>query len=146
MSVHRFEVRVYYEDTDLAGVVYYANYLKFIERARSEMLRAAGVDQTRMKLERGLVFVVRRVEIDYRSSARFDDLLTIETRVLKLGGARVVLSQTVARSAEPQTPLATSVVEVACVNADGRPERLPTETRAVFAAALAQEASSGADA
>ena len=72
---HRFPVRVYYEDTDLAGIVYYANYLKFIERARTEWVRSLGIDQTRLKAEAGIVFAVRRVEADYLAPARFDDLL-----------------------------------------------------------------------
>lgn len=71
--MHRWPVRVYYEDTDLAGIVYYANYLKFIERARTEWTRAIGIDQTRLKAEEGAVFAVRRVEADYLQSAVFDD-------------------------------------------------------------------------
>ena len=76
---HLFPLRVYYEDTDLAGIVYYANYLKFIERARSEWVRALGVDQTRMKADHDLVFAVRRVEADYLRPAVFDDELIVET-------------------------------------------------------------------
>ena len=72
---HSFTCRVYYEDTDLAGIVYYANYLKFIERARSEWVRDLGLDQVRMKAEEGVVFAVRRVEADYLAPARFEDLL-----------------------------------------------------------------------
>ncbi len=73
MDAHRFTLRVYYEDTDLAGIVYYANYLKFIERARSEWVRELGVDQRAMKADAGLVFAVRRLEADYLAPARFDD-------------------------------------------------------------------------
>ncbi|NCM98295.1 MAG: YbgC/FadM family acyl-CoA thioesterase, partial [Rhodobacterales bacterium] len=94
---HRLTLRVYYEDTDFAGVVYYANYLKFIERGRTEALRALGVDQGRLKAEQGLAFVVTRVEIDYRRPAAFDDLLTVETALARLGGASVVMDQRVAR-------------------------------------------------
>ncbi len=135
---HRFELRVYYEDTDLAGIVYYANYLKFIERARSEMLRDAGVDQTRLKAERGLAFVVRRLEVDYRSPARFDDLLAVETRVLEIGGARLLLAQDVRRGSETD-PLVAAKVEIAVIGASGRPERLPQAARAAFAAAARGE-------
>src|SRR6056297_2779640 len=79
---HRFEVRVYYEDTDLAGIVYYANYLKFIERARTEWVRGLGVDQTALRAEAGIVFAVRRLEADYIASARFDDLLAVTTEAV----------------------------------------------------------------
>lgn len=137
LSPHRFEVRVYYEDTDLAGVVYYANYLKFTERARSEMLRAAGVDQTALKIDRGLVFVVRRVEAQYRAPARFDDLLEIETEALQIGGARLTLRQDVLRAGEP---LVATTVEVALIDDAGRPTRFPADLRA----ALSRSAEHGA--
>jgi len=77
---HEFPIRVYYEDTDLGGIVYYANYLKFIERARTEWVRALGIDQTRLKAEEGILFAVRRIEADYLKPARFDDELVVETR------------------------------------------------------------------
>jgi acyl-CoA thioester hydrolase len=123
---HRFECRVYYEDTDLAGIVYYANYLKFIERARSEMLRALGVDQGRMKREDGVVFAVRQVRADYLAPARYDDALIVETRVLKLGGARVVLGQDVQRDGER---LFSSEVTIVALRTDGSPARMPAEVR-----------------
>ncbi|MBL3565639.1 YbgC/FadM family acyl-CoA thioesterase, partial [Rhodovulum sulfidophilum] len=94
---HRLTVRVYYEDTDLAGIVYYANYLKFIERARSEWVRGLGLDQVRLKAESGIVFAVRRVEADYLSPAKFDDLLTVETDLQRFTPARLVLDQAVLR-------------------------------------------------
>lgn len=97
---HRISLRVYYEDTDLAGIVYYANYLKFIERGRSEWVRARGIDQTALRAERGFVFAVRRVEADYLHPARFDDLLEVTTTPKALGGARIVLWQEVKRGAE----------------------------------------------
>ncbi len=83
---HRFDLRVYYEDTDLAGIVYYANYLKFIERARTEFVRALGVDQTALKVGQGIVFAVRRVEAEYLLPAVFEDDLTVETRVQRGDG------------------------------------------------------------
>src|SRR5690625_3299656 len=92
MSPHTLTLRVYYEDTDLAGVVYYANYLKFIERGRSEALRALGVDQPALK-EAGLVFVVRRLVADYLAPARFDDLLEVRTVTRRVGGASVEMRQ-----------------------------------------------------
>jgi len=123
---HRLTLRVYYEDTDFGGVVYYANYLKFIERGRTEALRARGVDQGRLKAEQGLAFVVTRVGIDYRRPAAFDDLLTVETRLARLGGASVVMEQRVARG---ETTLAEAEVMLALVDASGRTARLPPALR-----------------
>jgi acyl-CoA thioester hydrolase len=96
---HRLTIRVYYEDTDLAGIVYYANYLKFIERARTEWVRGLGIDQTRVRAEAGVVFAVRRIEADYVLPARFDDLLSVETKLVGVTAARVVLGQRVWRDA-----------------------------------------------
>ncbi len=123
---HRFPVRVYYEDTDLAGIVYYANYLRFIERARSEMLRTFGIDQRAMKERERLVFAVRRLAADYHRPARFDDLLTVETRTVAVTGARIVLEQDVLRGAER---LFSARVEIACLEESGRPVRIPAEIR-----------------
>jgi acyl-CoA thioester hydrolase len=126
---HRFPLRVYYEDTDLAGIVYYANYLKFIERARTEWVRGLGVDQGRLKAEAGIVFAVRRVEADYLSPARFDDMLEVETEVLETTAARVVLSQRVLREG---TLLFASRVTIVALTETGRPARLPAEFRRVL--------------
>ena len=123
---HRFDLRVYYEDTDLAGIVYYANYLKFIERARSEWVRALGIDQAALKAEAGLVFAVRRVEADYLSPALFDDLLCVETRALALTGARITLDQKVLRESEV---LFQAVVTLVALNEMGKPARIPADIR-----------------
>ena len=127
---HRWPIRVYYEDTDLAGVVYYANYLRFIERARSEMLRAAGVDQQRIKEKTGLVFAVRRIEADYLAPARFDDALVVETELAApVSAARIHLEQRVARNANV---LFRAQVTIVCLGANGRPARIPAEIGASF--------------
>ncbi|MWP36065.1 tol-pal system-associated acyl-CoA thioesterase [Rhodobacter sphaeroides] len=123
---HRFALRVYHEDTDLAGIVYYANYLKFIERARSEWVRGLGVDQARLRAESGIVFAVRRVEADYLRPAVFDDLLEVETRLVETGGARILLDQEVLRGEER---LFAARVVLVCLAADGRAARLPAEVR-----------------
>jgi acyl-CoA thioester hydrolase len=123
---HRFELRVYYEDTDLAGIVYYANYLRFIERARTEWVRALGVDQVRLKAEAGIVFAVRRIEADYLAPARFDDVLTVETTVRVVTGARIVLGQDVWRD---DARLFASEVTLVAMDATGRPARIPAEFR-----------------
>jgi len=128
---HRFTCRVYYEDTDLAGIVYYANYLKFIERARTEWVRDLGIDQTALKREQGVVFAVRRVEADYLAPARFDDVLTVETDPVALGGARITLEQTVLRDL---TTLFTAKVTLVALTESGAPTRLSREMREAFAA------------
>lgn len=126
---HRHALRVYYEDTDLAGIVYYANYLKFIERARSEWVRGLGVDQGRLRDEAGIVFAVRRVEADYLRPAKFDDILDVETALVTLGGARIVLRQEVRRGDEV---LFAAVVTLVCLTAGGQLARLPAEIRAAL--------------
>jgi acyl-CoA thioester hydrolase len=124
--IHRFQTRVYYEDTDLAGIVYYANYLKFIERARTEWVRGLGIDQVRLKAEAGVVFAVRRVAADYLAPARFDDLLTVETEALSVTAARIVLAQRVLRGTDL---LFASEVTLVALTAAGRPARLPADVR-----------------
>lgn len=120
--MHSWPVRVYYEDTDLAGIVYYANYLRFIERARTEWIRERGIDQTRLKAEDGAVFAVRRVEADYLSPAVFDDQLTVLTKVDRLTPARIELVQKVMRA---DALLFAARVTLACLGPDMRPRRLP---------------------
>ena len=128
---HQFELRVYYEDTDLAGIVYYANYLKFIERARSEWVRGLGLDQGALKAEEGLVFAVRRVVADYVRPAVFDDLLQVRTTLLEATGVRLRLEQVVWRGAER---LFAAEVTLVCVTLAGRPARLPQALRVQIAA------------
>lgn len=122
---HVFPVRVYYEDTDFGGIVYYANYLKFIERARSEWVREWGIDQVAMK-EDGLVFAVRRVEADYLRPALFDDELEVVSRLEAVTGARMVFWQEVQRAGEV---IFTARVVVVCVTLAGAPARLPAGIR-----------------
>nr|WP_300975735.1 tol-pal system-associated acyl-CoA thioesterase [Yoonia sp.] len=123
--MHLFNLRVYYEDTDLAGIVYYANYLKFIERARSEWVRDLGIDQAQMKAE-GLVFAVRRVAADYLLPARYDDQLCVETVILPGSGARLVLQQDVKRG---DATLFSATVTIICMTTDGAMTRLPAAIR-----------------
>ena len=127
MTAHQFRTRVYYEDTDLAGIVYYANYLKFIERARTEWVTSLGVDQMALKAREGIVFAVRRVEADFLRPAKFGDDLLVETTVQSLGGARIVLEQVVLRGGER---LFAAVVTLVCLTEDGHAARLPVELRA----------------
>lgn len=124
---HRLPVRVYYEDTDLAGIVYYANYLKFIERGRSEWIAALGIDQMELRARQGVVFAVRRVEADYLRPARFGEDLLVETRLSAIGGARIVLDQAVLRGGER---IFQAEVTLVCLSEDGHAHRLPAEVRA----------------
>lgn len=126
---HRFQIRVYYEDTDLAGIVYYANYLRFIERARTEWLREIGVDQVRLKALDGVVFAVRHVSADYLTPARFDDLLVVESSIAALTPARVTMRQKVLRGDEI---LFDSRVVLVCLNTAMRPTRLPATLRSLL--------------
>lgn len=123
---HRFQTHVYYEDTDLAGIVYYANYLKYIERARTEWVREIGVDQTALKEAQGIVFAVRRVEADYLQPARFDDDLTVETDLTQTTPARAILDQRVLRG---DALLFQARVTIVALTPTGKPARLPAEFR-----------------
>lgn len=107
-------VRVYYEDTDAAGVVYYANYLRYIERARTEWLRALGFDQATLSRERGLAFAVRSLGAEYLKPARLDDMLSVVTEIDTAGRAQVVFAQRVERDGEA---LFAATVRVACIDA-----------------------------
>ena len=128
MRPHVYPFRVYYEDTDIAGIVYYANYLKVIERARTEWVRSLGLDQTELKTERGVVFAVRHITADYIKPARFDEALKVITRLKNLTAARLVLEQNVYRSG---TVLFESSVTVVAITSTGRPIRLPAEFRLI---------------
>lgn len=127
-------VRVYYEDTDAGGVVYYANYLRFLERGRTECLRALGHGQQDLLARTGLAFAVRSLSAEYLKPARLDDLLEVETRVAALGRAQVTFAQMIRRGADI---LLTATVRVACLElAKGKPAALPKELHAQFAALL----------
>jgi acyl-CoA thioester hydrolase len=120
-------VRVYYEDTDTAGVVYYANYLRFLERGRTEWLRALGVGQQRLAEESGIVFAVRSLNIEYLRPARLDDQLAVLTELTLAGRAQVTLKQWIERGGET---LVEATVRVACLDAKRmKPAALPAEIR-----------------
>lgn len=119
---HRFPVRVYFEDTDLSGMVYHANYLRFMERGRSDMLRCAGIDQRTTHEAGEGVYVVRDIAIRYIAPARLDDALTVVSRLLQVRAASVLIHQRVMRSGEMLTQ---ARVEAAFVAPSGRPKRQP---------------------
>jgi len=130
----KLAARVYYEDTDAGGVVYYANYLRFLERGRTECLRALGWQQQALLAETGLAFAVRSLAADYLKPARLDDLLEIETRVAELGRAQVTFAQSIRRG---ETTLLTATVRVACLDlARGKPAALPKELHAQLASLI----------
>ncbi len=122
--VHRWPTRVYYEDTDAGGVVYHARYLHFFERARTEFMRALGLDHSRLLAVHGVVFTVRRLQLDLAGPARLDDALETTTRIVAMSGARLHVRQEVLRAA---TLLAGGDLELAVVGTDLRPRRLPAE-------------------
>ena len=123
---HVFQCRVYYEDTDLAGIVYYANYFKFIERARTEFVREIGIDQTELKSGEGIVFAVQRVEADYIKPAQFDDELSVYTSPVQITAARIILNQVVKRGSEE---LFRAKVCLVAIGQNGKPTRIPAKLR-----------------
>ncbi len=136
--VHVLPVRVYYEDTDAAGIVYHANYLRFAERGRTEMLRAIGIELSRVQDEDGLVFVVHTGEVYWRKPARLDDVLTVETALTKLGRATVSVRQVIRRAVAADDggeTLVRFVADVACMEiGSGKPARVPPHLRGKFEA------------
>ena len=126
---HRFALRVYFEDTDVAGIVYYANYLRFMERARSDMLRAVGIDQ-RAAMEQGEgVYAVADLAIKYRGSARLDDELVVLSEVTQVRAAACVIQQRVMRGEEILTD---ATVTAAFITSEGRPKRQPRAWTQIF--------------
>ncbi len=124
MTIHLHEIRVYYEDTDAGGIVYYANYLKFLERARTEWLRALGIEQD-LLLEQSIGFVVKRVELDYKAAARFNQLLRVESRLSNVKRASLQFEQNIVD--QNNKVLVCASVKVACVNLlDMKPLAIPT--------------------
>src|ERR1700760_681040 len=127
---HRYDVRVYYEDTDAGGVAYHASYLRFAERARTEALRAAGIPHAELLEGFTLMFVVRRMEVDYLRPARLDESLTVVTEMLEVGGASVTVRQDVRG---PEGSCAVLTARLACVKPGaGKPGRLPQRWRSVL--------------
>jgi acyl-CoA thioester hydrolase len=162
---HRYAIRVYYEDTDAGGVVYHATYLRYAERARTEALRDLGVPHADMVERFGVMFMVRRLEVDYERGARLDQALTVETEVLEVGGASVRLRQTIRDKGGPTgggpkgdgpkgdgpkgdvqegAVYAVLAVRLACVRLEGnRPGRIPPLWRERLAAMRSRRAADG---
>jgi acyl-CoA thioester hydrolase len=125
-------VRVYYEDTDAGGVVYYANYLKFLERARTEYLRALGFEQDQLKQEYGIIFAVHSLSIKYQKPAVFNDALTVTAEIIDRGNARLTFKQMITRDKD-KTSICSAEVIIACLNADKfSPTRIPVTIQEVL--------------
>ena len=126
MKHHSTNIRVYYEDTDLGGVVYYANYLRFIERARSEWIRDLGIDQNKMRDEEEAIFVVTKIKADYLSPAHFDDILTVDTRIKVVSPVRAYFYQNIFRE---EKVIFKAEVCVTCTSNSGKVLRLPEKIK-----------------
>lgn len=148
-DAHIYPLRVYYEDTDAGGIVYHANYLRFCERARTEMLRLIGFSHAAMVAATGIAFAVRRCDIDFRQSARLDDALEVVTRIVDIGAATLDIEQDVRRRAGldwggaaamtgPQ-PLVRVGLRLAAINAQGRPVRVPPALRVIVDNGLSRQ-------
>ena len=125
-GTHCLPIRIYFEDTDSGGIVYYANYLRFAERARTEMLRLVGINQTEMANRYGMTFAVRECTMDFRHPARLDDLVEVRSQIVELAAATVSAVQAVWRGTEELVRLN---IRVACLRGDGRPTRIPAPLR-----------------
>jgi acyl-CoA thioester hydrolase len=140
MSTFVWPVRVYYEDTDGGGVVYHTNYLKFMERARTEWLRSLGFNQSELRDELGVIFVVRSVALQYRRSAYFDDALIVKTSLSRTGRSLLVFDQIIYRN---ETVLTEATVEVVCVSSsEFKPVSLPTAIRQAIETQISTQAES----
>ncbi|MGA7802972.1 MAG: tol-pal system-associated acyl-CoA thioesterase [Gammaproteobacteria bacterium] len=126
MTEFRWPVRVYYEDTDIAGVVYYANYLKFMERARTEFLRSLGFEQDALARSDGVLFAVRSANVEFLEPARFNDSLTVTARIAERRRVSLSFEQSVYRTDTSERPLCTGIVRIACLDrASLRPRPIP---------------------
>ncbi|MGE0660028.1 MAG: tol-pal system-associated acyl-CoA thioesterase [Reyranellaceae bacterium] len=123
---HWYALRVFYEDTDAAGIVYYANYLRFVERARTEMMRLLGYEHSALRESTGVNWTVRHCAVDYRRPARLDDQLLVDSVITALGGASLDIAQTVRKGSDI---LVIATLKLACMRPDGRPARLPAGLR-----------------
>jgi len=132
-----YKVRIYYKDIDMGGVVYYGNYLRFFEAARTEFLRDRGVDLN-LWMKEGITFVVVRAEVDYRASAKYNDLLSVETTCTALSGARFDLAYRVVREGDGAL-IATGMTRMASIGKMGRPVRIPKKVREVLTETMGKE-------
>jgi len=129
MHSHQIPIRVYYEDTDASGIVYHASYLRFAERGRTEMLRAAGFEHAAILHDTGIAFTVISMDIKFKQPAKLDELLTVETRMVSVGGASMEMAQEIRRG---ETLLIDIKCKIACIDKRGKAARLPEAVRVLF--------------
>ena len=125
-KAHIFSLRVYFEDTDAGGIVYYANYLRFAERARTEMLRSAGIESGHLMRQDNVTLTVKTCQVDYQKPAYLDDALEVYSRIIKVGGASLNGEQKIKRN---DNELVNIQIKLACMAMDGKPTRLPNKIR-----------------
>lgn len=133
IAEHRFDLRIYYEDTDHGGVVYYANYLKYMERARTEFMRCVGIELDRLQHDDGVLFAVTEAHVHYRRPARFNDALCVASALEDARGARLAFRQRVMRGDEL---LVDGSIHLACIDIDGRARRIPQAVLTPLAQAM----------
>lgn len=132
MKEFLWPVRVYYEDTDSGGVVYYANYLKFMERGRTEWLRSLGFEQDVLRAKEGVLFAVRKIEVDFKAPARFNDKLQVSARIVSRGKASLIFQQEITSDADGSV-LCSGMVKIACIAAESfRPTPIPNALLSVI--------------
>lgn len=129
MNEHQIQLRVYYEDTDAGGIVYHASYLKFAERGRTELLRAAGFNHAELLADTGIAFAVIHMQIDFKSPARLDDLLTVRSRVTDVKGASLGMHQEIWLDDKLLTRI---TLRLACLDRHGKAARLPSRLKEIF--------------
>jgi len=135
----KWPLRVYYEDTDSGGVVFYANYLSFMERARTEYLRHFGFEQDQLIEQQNTIFAVRSVQLDYLSPARFNDQLMVTAKIIELKKASMLFEQTIYRQNQPETILCQGQVRIACLRADTfKPTAIPDAISGRVSGAMSQ--------
>lgn len=126
MREFNWQVRVYYEDTDSGGVVYYANYLRFMERARTEWLRSLGVEQDILAQQDGIIFAVRSIQLEYVKPAKFNDLLDVSVVISNSGKASMTFDQSISQADGQKLLLCTGKVKIACLNSETfKPQAIP---------------------
>jgi len=130
MAGHKLKIRVYYEDTDAAGIVYHASYLRFAERGRTEMMRDAGFEHARIFRDDGIAFAVVAMNISYKAPAKIDDLLTVRSKITRVGGASMDMQQDIYNGERLTTEMKVTLV---CVGPGLKAVRLPAEIRKIFA-------------
>ncbi len=129
-TVASWTVRIYFEDTDSGGVVYHANYLKFMERARTEWLRGIGLDQAQLKLKDNIMFVVSKLNIEFKKPAKFNDELTVITNIEGIGASTIFINQEILKD---NHLISSARVEIACINSKlFKPQRIPKETKQIL--------------